>query len=418
MRRRGSAVDKRWTWIAWSMLAVFAVSLVLGLPLAVANGTFQQDAGNQVLLFLGFSVFMIVGALIVAHRPGNAIGWIFSASALLAFTGQLADQYAIYAYATRPGSLPGATLAAWYGSWPWWLVLALALVFTPLLFPTGRLLSPRWRPVAWLAGATTAVLTALTSLQPNLEISAGQVIANPIGVAAAGNLVKSPVGSALSILLTGLAAVAFGSLVLRFRRSRGEERQQLKWFTYAATLVPLALAGDILPAPVGDLIYAIPIVFLPVAAGLAILRYRLYDIDRLINRTLVYGLLTAVLAVVYAGVVLVLVQVSGGIATTPPSWAVAAATLAAAALFQPVRRRIQAAVDRRFNRRKYNTTKTIEAFSTRLRDQIDLNSLSTEVLAVVDQTMEPTQASLWLRPSPHGSSDPAHGQARPTTWAY
>jgi hypothetical protein len=361
---------------------------------------------------------MVVGALVVVHRPGNAIGWIFSASALLAFTGQLADQYGLYAYATRPEPLPGMTLAVWYGSWPWWLVLALALVFTPLLFPTGRLLSARWRPVAWLAGVITAVLTALTALQPNLAIDTGQVIANPIGVAAAGNLVKSPVGSALSILLPVLAAIAFGSLVLRFRRSRGEERQQLKWFTYAATLVPLALAGEILPAPVGDLIYAIPIVVLPVAAGLAILRYRLYDIDRLINRTLVYGLLTAVLAAVYAAVVLVLVQVSGGIATKPPSWAVAGATLAAAALFQPVRRRIQAVVDRRFNRHKYNTTKTIEAFSTRLRDQIDLDSLSTELLAVVDQTMEPTQVSLWLRPSPYGSSGPAHGAARPTTWAY
>src|SRR5829696_8778844 len=249
MRRRGSAVDKRWTWLPWTTLAVYVVSLVVGLILAVANGEFQQDAANQVLLLLGFSAFMIVGALVVAHRPGNAIGWLFSASALLAFTGQLADQYALYGYVTRPGSLPGATLAAWYGSWPWWLVLALTLVFTPLLFPTGRLLSPRWRPVAWLAGGTTAVLTALTALQPNLDIDTGQVIANPIGVAAAGNLVKSPVATALSILLTSLAAVAFGSLVLRFRRSRGEERQQLKWFTYAAILVPLALAGDILPAP-------------------------------------------------------------------------------------------------------------------------------------------------------------------------
>jgi len=159
-------------------------------------------------------------------------------------------------------------------------------------------------------------------------------------------------------------------------------------------------------------------VFLPVAAGIAILRYRLYDIDRLINRTLVYGLLTAVLAAIYVGVVLVLVQVSGGIGTKPPSWAVAGATLAAAALFQPARRRIQAAVDRRFNRRKYNTTRTIQAFSTRLRDQLDLDTLSTEVLAVVDQTMEPTRASLWLRPSPHSSSGPARDAARPTTWAY
>jgi hypothetical protein len=411
-------VGNRWTWLAWTMLAVYVVSLIAGLILAVANGEFQQDAANQVLLLLGFSAFMIVGALVVTHRPGNAIGWLFSASALLAVTGQLADQYGIYASATRPEPLPGVTLAAWYGSWPWWLVLALTLVFTPLLFPTGRLLSPRWRPVAWLTAALTAVLTVLTSLQPSLDISAGQVIANPIGVVAVGNVVKSPVGSALSILLVVLAAVAFGSLVLRFRRSRGEERQQLKWFTYAATLVPLALAGDILPAPVGNLIYAIPIVVLPVAAGIAILRYRLYDIDRLINRTLVYGLLTAVLAAVYAGVVLVLVQVSGGIGTKPPSWAVAGATLAAAALFQPVRRRIQAAVDRRFNRRKYNTAKTIEAFSTRLRDQVDLDSLSTEMLAVVDQTMEPTRVSLWLRPSAHGSSGTLRNEARPTTWAY
>jgi hypothetical protein len=411
-------VDKRWTWIAWSMLAVFVASLVFGLPLAVANGTFQHDAGNQLLLFLGFSAFMVVGALIVAHRPGNAIGWIFSASALLAVTGQLAGQYAIYAYVTRPGSLPGGTLAAWYGYWPWWLVLALTLVFTPLLFPTGRLLSPRWRLVAWLAGVTTAVLTALTCLQTNLDISAGQVIANPVGVAAVGIPEKSPIVPALIILLVVLAAAAFGSLVLRFRRSRGEERQQLKWFTYAAALVPLSVIGDSLPAVVGDLVTDVPIVFLPVAAGLAILRYRLYDIDRLINRTLVYGLLTAVLAAVYAGVVLVLVQLSGGIATTPPSWAVAGATLAAVALFQPARRRIQAAVDRRFNRRKYNTAKTIEAFSTRLRDHIDLDTLSTEVLAVVDQTMEPTRASLWLRPSPHGSSGPARDAARPTIWAY
>jgi hypothetical protein len=154
------------------------------------------------------------------------------------------------------------------------------------------------------------------------------------------------------------------------------------------------------------------------ALGVAILKYRLYDIDRIINRTLVYVLLTALLGAVYAGVVLVLVQLSGGIGTKPPSWAVAGATLTVAALFQPARRRIQAAVDRRFNRRKYNTAKTIEAFSTRLRDQVDLDTLSTEVLAVVDQTMEPTRVSLWLRPSPHGSSGTPRSEAPPTTWAY
>ena len=393
-------MGKRWSWIAWSMLAVFAVSLVIGLPLAVANGTFQQDAGAQLLLVLGFSAFMVVGTLIVAHRPGNAIGWLFSAIALLAVTGQTASQYAIYAHATRPGSLPGATLAAWWGSWPWWLVLTLTLIFTPLLFPTGRLLSPAWRPVAWLAGAATAVSTALNSLQPELEAAPGQVIANPIGVAAVGNPEDSLVVPLLISLLVVLAALAFGSLVLRFRRSRGEERQQLKWFTYAGALLPVSVVGDALPAPLGDLVTAAPIVFLPVATGIAILRHRLYDIDRLINRTLVYGLLTALLAGIYAGAVLVLGQAFGGVGGDPPSWAVAAATLAVAALFQPARRRIQQVVDRRFNRRKYDAAKTVEAFSARLRDEVDLDALAAELLAVVDPTMQPTRASLWLRPAP------------------
>jgi hypothetical protein len=201
-------------------------------------------------------------------------------------------------------------------------------------------------------------------------------------------------------LMVVLAAAAFGSLVVRFRRSRGEERQQLKWFTYAAALLPLAVVSDFLPAPVGDLLLAVLIVFLPVATGIAILRHRLYDIDRLINRTLVYGLLTALLAGIYAGAVLVLGQVFGGVGGDPPSWVVAAVTLAVAALFQPARRRIQAVVDRRFNRRKYNAAKTVEAFSLRLQDEVDLDALSTELLVVVDQTIQPTQASLWLRPPP------------------
>jgi hypothetical protein len=382
------------------MLAVFVISMVLEMILAVANGTFQPEAASEVVLLLGFSAFMVVGALIVAHRPGNAIGWIFSAMALLAFTGQLASEYATYAYVTRPSSLPGAILAAWYDSWVWYLVLALALVFTPLLFPTGRLLSPRWRPAAWLAAAQTVAVTVLGALQPKLSTVRGQVIANPIGVAGVESPEESTVGAALYVLLILLAAVALGSLVIRFRRSRGEERQQLKWFTYAvALLLPGVVLPEFLPEPVGSVVAAVPVVFVPVAAGIAILRYRLYDIDRLINRTLVYGLLTALLAGVYGGAVLVLGQLFGGVGRDPPSWAVAGATLTAAALFQPARRRIQAVVDRRFNRRKYDAAKTVEAFSARLRDEVDLDALSAELLAVVEQTMQPTVAWLWLRPS-------------------
>jgi hypothetical protein len=190
------------------------------------------------------------------------------------------------------------------------------------------------------------------------------------------------------------------------------ERQQLKWFTYAAALAILFQAVPT-PQPAGlvrDVLFGLTIAFIPVAAGIAILRYRLYDIDRLINRTLVYGLLTALLAGVYALIVLVPGQVFGWVGRDPPSWVVAGATLAVAALFQPARRRIQAAVDRRFNRRKYNAAKTVEAFSLRLRDEVDLDALSAELLAVADQTMQPTTATLWLRPSararPRGQ---AHG---------
>jgi hypothetical protein len=190
--------------------------------------------------------------------------------------------------------------------------------------------------------------------------------------------------------------------VLRFRRSRGVERQQLKWFTYAATLMTLFLLLTDYLFPENGLVaalYGLVVALVPVAVGVAILRFRLYDIDRLINRTLVYGLLTVLLAGVYAGAVLLLGQMFGGVTEDPPSWAVAGATLAVAALFQPARRRIQAVVDRRFNRRKYNAAKTVEAFSARLRDEVDLDALSAELLAVAHQTMQPTSAALWLRPS-------------------
>jgi hypothetical protein len=190
--------------------------------------------------------------------------------------------------------------------------------------------------------------------------------------------------------------------VLRFQRSPGVERQQLKWFTYTGALVLLTPLGTLLVPDLGNLPFVV-VIALPIAVGIAILRYRLYDIDRLINRTLVYGLLTVSLGLLYAGAVLLLGQLFGGVGGNPPSWAVAGVTLAVAALFQPARRRIQAAVDRRFNRRKYDAAKTVEAFGARLRDEVDLDTLSAELLTVVDQTMQPTQASLWLRPSAQAS---------------
>jgi hypothetical protein len=411
---------RRSTWLAWFMVAIYVACQVVGIPLSVANGNLQRQLGFTLALLLAFTAFMVVGAVIVAHRRGNAIGWLFSAIGLLTATGGLALDYAQYAYVTRPGSLPGALLAAWY-QW-WWLpVFALILVFTPLLFPTGRLLSARWRPVGVLAAVATTAIAVLGALQPTLKLqNEDYTVRNPIGLAGVPDPEEGALGAVLFGLLACCAVAALVSLVLRFRRSQGVERQQLKWVTYAAVLAILfQLVTAALPeGTVRDVLLGLTLAFIPIAAGIAILRYRLYDIDRLINRTLVYGLLTAILGLGYAATVLVLGQVFGGIGAEPPSWAVAAVTLAVAALFQPARRRIQAVVDRRFNRRRYDAAQTIQAFSARLRQQVDLDTLAHELLTVADQTMQPTQVSLWLRPSPHDSSGTPRSEALPTTWAY
>jgi hypothetical protein len=403
VRRRGEARHKgtRSTRVAWSMLAVFAVGYAAA-PLSMVNGNFQRQPGFYLALVLAFTAFMVVGAVIVAHRPGNPIGWIFSAVGLLSSAAVLGVEYAEYAYVTRPGSLPGAGLAAWVAVWSWFPLLGLILLFTPLLFPTGRLLSARWRPVAVGAAVGIVAFTVLAALQPTIRLqNEDYTVRSPLGLAGVPDPEEGVLGAVLTGLLFGCIAAAVASVVLRFRRARGVERQQLKWFTYAAALMAMSflLTGSLLPdGPVTDVVFGLGFALVPVAAGIAILRYRLYDIDRLINRTLVYGLLTALLGGAYAIVVLVLGQLFGGINAQPPSWAVAGATLAVAALFQPARRRIQAVVDRRFNRRKYDAARTVEAFSRRLREEVDLDALSAELLGVVDQTMQPTTASLWLRP--------------------
>jgi hypothetical protein len=388
------------------MLAVFVAGYGVGVPLSVARGHGLEDS----TFLLGFAAFMAVGAVIVAHRPGNAVGWIFSAIGLLTATGMLAGEYAARADLGGPGALPGGVLAAWYMSWFWFPTLALVLVFTLLLFPTGRLLSARWRPVAVAAAVATVGITALSALTPTL-VDENYVVRNPIGLAGVQDPEQTTVGAVLFGLLLVCMVAAALSLVLRFRRSQGVERQQLKWFTYAGALMVLVgVVPELLPAnaKVSEALWGLGAVFVPVAAGIAILRYRLYEIDRLINRTLVYAALSALLGAVYAAVVLVLGQGFGGVGGEPPSWAVAGATLAVAALFQPARRRIQAVVDRRFNRRRYDVAKTIEAFSARLREEIDLDTLAAELLAVVDQTMEPTSLSLWLRPTANRARPVSH----------
>jgi hypothetical protein len=393
--------------LAWALTVLSTVLLVLAVVLLVLNRDLGFRAlSPHLLLVPGFAV---VGLVLAVRRPGHAIGWLFVGMGLVAAIQAFAFGYAARGYATAPGTLPAASWMAWLASWTWTLNLpALALLL--LLFPDGRVPSPRWRVVPWLLGVAVAGVTVWTMLQPGPIDLGVLTTANPAGVAALDDPTIQALGGAPGILavitlLVGSVACALAPFVRR-RRAQPIERQQLKWLAFVAggsglvgaTGFLLAASANSTAAIVGGLLLLVALVGvavgIPVAVGLAILRYRLYDIDRVINRTLVYGLLTAVLGLGYGGVVLVLGQLVG---QQQSSLAVAGATLAVAALFQPARRRIQQAVDRRFNRRRYDAATTIQAFSARLRDQIDLGTLTGELLAVVDQTMQPTQASVWLR---------------------
>ena len=408
-------MPRRWTWVAWSILTLSIVPVGAGV-LLVAEGNAvliirgetaaRLDLSEEVLARLAFIPFGIVGAVIVARQPRNTIGWLCCAIGLGTSLFQFMEDYAYNALAR---DLPGGVALAILGASPWAALLGLIGIFLPLLFPTGRLPSPRWRPVAWAAVVVISAASVLLALRPIRLFEMPSFPVNPLGIESAAPAVELA-GAVVLALIGLLALLAAASVVIRFRRASGVERQQLKWFAYAAAM-PAAFLGI---SPVfdpqgrlGDVLFFVSFALVPAAIGVAILRYRLYDIDRIINRTLVYGLLTAMLAGIYALVVLVFGQLFGGIGAEPPSWAVAGATLAVAALFQPARRRIQAVVDRRFNRRNYDAAKTIDAFGARLRDELDLDTLSAELLTVVNRTMEPTQSALWLRPS---------GQGRRTSW--
>jgi hypothetical protein len=240
-------VPKRSTWVAWGLLALGCVGNAAAVALSVAEGSFARRPG-EVLLWLVFPAFLVVGCLLLARRPGNVIGWIFTAVGLLTMTAVLAEGYARYAYETQPGSLPAPLVAAWVFNWIWSPTIILALVFPLLVFPTGRSLSPRWRPLAWLGVGLAAVYTLLGALKPSLELPDEQtVVANPIGVAGA-DADAGLLGAVLNGLLVILLVGAISSLVVRFRRSQGVGRQQLKWFTYAGALVLLApMSNELLP---------------------------------------------------------------------------------------------------------------------------------------------------------------------------
>jgi hypothetical protein len=336
---------------------------------------------------------------VASRRPRHRVGWLLVALGLSNAASGLAFSYSRYGLVARPGALPAAGYLAGFANGAVFLSLSLT-GFVLLLTPTGKLPSPRWRWWARVQVAALVVAFLTSALAPMPLYPEYPEIGNPLGVAALadGPLTAAfPVGALL--ILAGLMAGAV-SLLSRFRRAHGLERLQLRWLAMGAALAAVALLvaltalvvegdGVVLQAAVG-----ICVALLPLATGAAILRYRLYDLDRIISRTLAYGLLTVLLGLGYAGVVLGL----GRLLPQGSSLAVAAATLAVAAVFQPARRRIQQTVDRRFNRRRHDAGQTIAAFSARLRDQVDLDTLTAELLTVVDQTMQPTQASLWLRP--------------------
>jgi hypothetical protein len=398
--------DRTASWLAWSLLAVYT-ALEVATVFMVGQGFTTEGSDYIGAMMVGFAV---VGLLVARHRPQNAIGWLLLATAL-----SLAVQVAGALYVLEP-SRPGRVAVGWVTSWSWFVWLVLVGIAIPLLFPDGRLLSRRWRPVAWLAAAGLTGCSVGSAFSPgHLALSGRRVgdappapIDNPFGASG----VAADVFAAVTILSTALLTVALVltavSIVMRFRRARGVEHQQLKWFAFAGLVMLGGLALAAVSSPFedgwGEVVGAVGwttflvgfIAGIPVSTGIAILRHRLYDIDVVINRTLVYGSLTAVLAATYLGSVLVLRLVLDPV-TGESDLAVAGSTLAVAAMVRPLRSRIQDTVDRRFYRARYDAARTLEAFSGRLRHELDLETVGADLSRVVSETVHPVQVSLWLR---------------------
>jgi hypothetical protein len=403
--------------LAWALAGLTVLTLVLafwlgGLLWSTGREPRPSNATLGAVVLVTVSA-AAVGALVASRRPRHPVGWLLLGIGLGLVVTELIQAYVDYGLLARPGSLPGARYLAGF-AYSTALLWVSCAGFVLLLTPTGGLPSPRWRWWARLAAAAPVVMVLGSVVQP--DPLAPDYYGNPLAVPALARVLVVPAVAGVVVVLVSLLVGAL-SLVVRFRRARGVERLQLRWLAYAAALAAglllvALLAGFLLAKDeVVFVSLALGVALLPLATGAAILRYRLYDLDRIISRTLAYGLVTVLLGLGYAAVVLGLGRLLG----TDSSLAVAAATLAVAALFQPLRRRVQAAVNRRFNRHRYDAARIIEAFAARLRDQVDLDALHTELLAVVDQAMQPTRSSLWLRPkalSPTAAGPPVAG--RPT----
>jgi hypothetical protein len=406
------AAGLAWALWALAMLGLAAAPWMDRLTIRAGRADLTGWEGPLFVAVLGYLTATTVGALVASRRPRHPVGWLLLGLALSQTASGVLAPYVAYGLVARPGALPAAHALARY--YPATGPAALALLSLVLLLtPTGSLPSPRWRWWAVITVATPVALVLVVALAPGRFDPQLLVTSSPFSDRALGGVLL--IATRVALAVTTLAvAVAAGSLVLRFRRARGIERQQLRWVALAAALMVLAVPVVLVALALGipilvDWAAAVWLVVLPVAVGAAILRYRLYDLDRIISRTLAYGLLTLLLGGGYALVVLGLGQLLG----RESPLVVAAATLAVAAVFQPARRRVQAVVDRRFNRRRHDAARIIEGFGTRLRDQVDLDTLKADLLAVVDQTMQPTQASLWLRSPPEPPRTPPGALASP-----
>ncbi|MDQ3864156.1 MAG: hypothetical protein M3317_11790 [Actinomycetota bacterium] len=411
MNRRTAA------WLAWALgalsLAMFVATVMLYfLTLSVQPPASWGTGGLSVVLIflLPFLAFPLVGALIASRRPNNPIGWICLAVGIFWMLANLTSGYGTYGLLAKPGSVPFPALVGSLGEWMWAPALGLLAIYLILLFPDGRLPSRRWRPLAWLSGAVIVLVSVGSALTPGpMEDFPG--IRNPFGLEAYPWIAEATQGITLLFPLCILASAI--SLVLRFIRSGGEEREQIKWLAFAALILGIGFSSFLIPgilvpeAPGGanplwenllEDAVTLSFVGVPVAVGIAILRYRLYEIDIIINRTLVYGSLTATLVTLYFGVIVVLQRMFVLLTGQQSTLAVVASTLLIAALFTPLRRAIQSFIDRRFYRRRYDARKTLEEFSVKLRDETDLNALSDELVGVVRETMQPAHVTFWLRP--------------------
>jgi hypothetical protein len=378
------------SWLAWAACGLSLALTTLNFLLIALNVSLNTPAyvfwPELTSLAVGYSV---IGAIIASRQPKHPMGWICCAVGLIAAVDHFAGEYSVYALLAQPHPIPGGRVMLWLQGWFWMLFVGL-IVFLLLLFPTGRLPSSRWRPFAWVSVAM---------------ISGGVIWSAVISPDVGFNAPPSPVQ--LSVLLLG--AVAACSVIVGRRDARGVERQQIKWLLYVGPFFFIAaglhigfyyfwLAERSWGLMVSCLLVAIGGLSGPIAIGIAILRYRLYEIDLIINRTLVYGSLTVTLVALYFGGIVVLQRLFVLLTGQQSTLAVVATTLIIAALFNPLRRSIQSFIDRRFYRSKYDARKTLEAFSAKLRDETNLEALNEELVGAVRETVQPAHVSIWLRP--------------------